>query len=126
MAWRAQITEITEANQKSGCNVTLPLCTPRPSWSNLIPQRLFTVEWSEFWGAHAARPPQDGFAVANMLAMVSRHRELSAEVFYRRDHEVLSKDLSAFFVSFVDKIHLDSAALVRLERMSGSRWLRFR
>jgi hypothetical protein len=48
-----------------------------------------------------------------------RHRELSLEIFYRRDHEVLSKDSSTFFVSFADKIHLDRR-FSSLKKLAGS------
>jgi hypothetical protein len=32
---------------------------------------------TDFWGARASRPPQDGFAVANVLVVASRGDELS-------------------------------------------------
>jgi hypothetical protein len=101
--------------QRSQRTNNITLCTPCPSWLNLIPQRLFTVKSSEFWGAHAAR----GLATPKAFAS----RELSAGIFHHgdhRDHEDRTNTYSVHFVSFVVKIRFDSAALVRLKRMSGS------
>jgi hypothetical protein len=42
---RSFIAEITEHTKTEP---TLTLCTPCPSWSNLVPQRLFTVEQHSF------------------------------------------------------------------------------